>query len=317
MSLREYRFSDFYLGDSVGYFSGVPGSLDPVPLGVEHFDEATELLKRCHEVQPTALNKDEFAVSYNDVVYRVSVLRSLAEDIFVLRKFPPVVPSLKEVGVSKYVIDRVMTPGLTGLVIVAGSFSNGKTTTASSLIKGRLEVFGGVAITIEDPPEMPLQGKHGCGVCFQTQVNKGEFADQLRSVARWAPSIIFLGEIRDNETAMEALKVSINGRLVVCTLHADSVISAVERLFALSTGSSQASDDVANLLANGLSVVIHQQLMKVDPEGMVLKPKIEMLNIRLGDNPGVKTMIKNRKFDQLSSEISLQLNKFLTQTLER
>jgi type II secretory ATPase GspE/PulE/Tfp pilus assembly ATPase PilB-like protein len=51
------------------------------------------------------------------------------------------------------------------------------------------------------------------GVCYQTWVDQGEFGDMCRKTARYAPNIIFLGEVRDSETASEALRASINGAI--------------------------------------------------------------------------------------------------------
>ncbi|MDA0629118.1 ATPase, T2SS/T4P/T4SS family, partial [Acinetobacter baumannii] len=139
--------------------------------------------------------------------------------VFVLRRFPAKVPTFESLNLHNGYVSKLMQQRLSGLIVIAGPFGAGKTTTASALIAARLSKFGGVAITIEDPPEMPLEGKHGEGVCYQTWADRGGFGDATRKMARFAPSIIFLGEVRDAETAAEALRASINGRLVVCTAH--------------------------------------------------------------------------------------------------
>ena len=203
--------------------------------------------------------------------------------------------------------ESVMQPKLSGLVVVAGSFGQGKTTTASSIVASRLKQYGGVGVTIEDPPEMPLEGAHGKGVCYQTWVAQGGFGAGCRQAARWAPSIIFLGEVRDEQAASEALRASINGGLVVCTTHADSVTMAIERLYALASGSGGNPDDIASLLAGGLLCVLHQKL-----EGQPRRPKIEFLWLGDQDNIGVRGMLRNRRFEQIQSEISMQVNRMLS-----
>jgi twitching motility protein PilT len=216
---------------------------------------------------------------------------------------------LEDLNIHPSYINHLMEPHLSGLIVIAGAFGQGKTTTASALIAARLRRYGGVAVTIEDPPEMPLEGFHKEGVCYQTWVDQGEFGNSCRKAARYAPSIIFLGEVRDPESATEALRASINGRLVICTTHADSVTMAIERMSSLANGMGAASDDIASLLANGLLCVMHQKL----EGGMTKRPKVEFLWLGGTDaeNRGVRHTIRLKKFDHLGSEITLQLNRML------
>lgn len=103
--------------------------------------------------------------------------------VHVLRRMPSTIPSPEELSIHPAYVDMLLKPGLNGLVVVAGAFGHGKTTTASSMIAARLQKFGGIGVTIEDPPEMPLQGNHGEGVCFQTEAEHGKFGD-TRPVVR-------------------------------------------------------------------------------------------------------------------------------------
>lgn len=306
IQLSQLIFSDLYLGRHTAVLSGVPGGLDPYQVPSDYHLELNELREI---VYATGLDKEEFAIRFQGTSYRVSTLQSVRELLYVLRKFPTTVPELTDLGIAKPVLVKLLTPGVTGLIIIAGTYANGKTTTASALVKARLSEFGGVGITIEDPVEMPLEGVHGKGVCWQTEVKGGEFAKAMRAMARRAPSIIFLGEIRDTETALEVLRASSNGCLVVCTTHSDSVITAITRLYDLAADGANESSDVSNMLSNGLFAVIHQKL-----EGLPKRPKVEFLF--LDQSPGARTMIRNRKFELLGSEITQQFNKLIRNTLE-
>lgn len=303
--LKDISFSDIYLGQSASWLAGVPGTLDPVPAPPECQVELAELRTICDEFASKS-EKNEFAIRHKDVAYRASTLRSLTEKVYVLRRFPKEIPELDSLGIHHGYISLLMQERLTGLLVVAGAFGQGKTTTASSIIAARLAKYGGVAVTIEDPPEMPLEGSHGEGVCYQTWVDQGGFGNACRQAARWAPSVIFVGEVRDAETASEALRASINGRLVICTTHADSVVMAVERLYSLANGAAGNSEDVASLLGNGLLGVLHQRL-----EGEPRRLKVESLWMRGEESHGPRNMIRLRRFDQLSSEVTLQLNRML------
>lgn len=305
--LKDIDLKDIYLGTKDAWLAGVPGTNDPIPAPEDCLQELAELRKLCEEtVEETP--REEFAIRHNETAYRVSVLVSMTDTVYVLRRFPSKVPHLDELNIHSRYVENFMRPSLSGLIVISGAFGQGKTTTASSIVSSRLEKFGGVAITIEDPPEMPLEGKHGEGVCYQTWVGQGGFGDACRKAARWAPSIIFLGEVRDAESAAEALRASINGRLVICTTHADSVPMAIERMYSLANGTVGSPEDTSSLLANGLLCVMHQKL-----EGDVKRPKLEFLWMGDDETQGVRNTIRLRKFDQINNEITYQLNKLLTQ----
>lgn len=303
--LATLPFKDLYLGQDRSWFAGLPGAPELIAPSAELIPELAALRSLCLRMQDNA-NKDEFTIRHQNMSYRASVIRSISDVVFVLRRLPSEVPSLSDLNIHPGLLEQILRPNATGLIVISGAFGQGKTTTASALIKERLTRYGGVAITIEDPPELPLEGPHGNGVCYQTWVDQGEFADMCRKTARYAPNIIFLGEVRDPETASEALRASINGRLVICTTHADSVPMSIERLYTLANGTLGTSEDVASLLASGLLCLMHQSL-----EGEPKRPKIESLWLGDEENQGVRHMIRQRRFDHVSSEIHLQRNRLL------
>lgn len=301
--LSSLAFVDLYLGENSSFLAGVPGEGALIPAPRTWARELEKFRKVCDDTATDA--GMEFSVKYDDVCYRAGTLDSMSEKVYVLRRFPAVVPDLHSIGIHAAHVKLMMTPKLTGLIIVAGAFGQGKTTTASALVIERLKEFGGVAVTIEDPPEMPLEGPHGDGMCYQRWVQHGGFGEAVRQAARWAPSIIFLGEVRDSESAREALSASINGRLVVCTVHADSVISAIERLYSFAKIDGSDGTDSSSLLANGLMGVFHQSLV-----GSPRHIKVEAL--WLGDDAtGAKATIRARRWEQLGSEIGIQFNRLV------
>lgn len=303
--LKDIDLKDIYLGTSQAFLAGVPGTLDPIPAPAECYEELAQIKELCDK-EAAEKSSEEFAIRHNDVGYRVAILKSVAETVYVLRRFPKEVPPIETLSLHTAYVEALMQPNLKGLILISGPYGNGKTTTASSLIASRLDKFGGVGITIEDPPEMPLEGRHGEGVCYQTWVERGGFGEACRKAARWAPSMIFLGEIRDSDSAIEALRASINGRLVIATTHADKVANAIERLFSLACSGDKSSEDVASLLASGLLCAAHQTL-----EGDVTRrPKLEFLWLGDGSDEasGVRQNIRNRRFELIDNAIVMQNN---------
>jgi twitching motility protein PilT len=301
-----FDFSDLYLNKDQSYFSEVQGKPDPYPAPDELRDELDTLFDNCikHNIPDSGKT-----IEWNGRRFRTSPLKGLNGITFVLRKMAKKVPDIQRLRLHEHPVNKVMTPDIKGLIVIAGEYSSGKTTTASSIISARLSKYGGVAVTIEDPPEMPLEGRHGHGICYQTTVNeqKGEtFAYMTKMAARWAPDIIFLGEIRDSGGAMEAIKAAINGSLVVVTIHSNNVISAIERMYTYAAKESAGSntEDITSLLALGLYGVIHQKKI-----GSRIKNEFLFFD---KDSEGAAQLVKERKFNHLKSEISLQLNRYIS-----
>ncbi len=113
-----------------------------------------------------------------------------------------------------------------GIVLVTGPTGSGKTTTLYSAL---LEIKNEETkiITTEDPVEYQLEGIN------QIQVHPKiglTFAHSLRSILRHDPDVILVGEIRDLETAENAIQASLTGHLVFSTLHTNDAAGAYTRL---------------------------------------------------------------------------------------
>lgn len=116
-----------------------------------------------------------------------------------------------------------------GLILTCGPTGSGKTSTLYSCLQllnhGETNI-----ISVEDPVEYLLPGIN------QLQVDKEHgmtFADGLRIILRLNPDIIFVGEIRDAETAHIGIESALTGHLVLSTIHANSAIGAIFRLLDL------------------------------------------------------------------------------------
>ena len=126
----------------------------------------------------------------------------------------------------------------------------------------RLVKFGGHCNAYEDPPEYSMQGNWGeNGTCLQTDVND-DFRKHLKGALRrytiMPNSIIYLGEIRDEQTAKQALIASSQGHLVISTIHARSVDATLKKLVEwASFGDNRESS--ADLLASTFRFCFHQQ----------------------------------------------------------
>ena len=113
-----------------------------------------------------------------------------------------------------------------GMVLVTGPTGSGKTTTLYTALK-RMNTADLNIMTIEDPVEirMPLIRQ------VQTNSEIGmTFAGALRSILRQDPDVVFVGEIRDEETARISVQAALTGHLVLSSLHTNDAAGAIPRL---------------------------------------------------------------------------------------
>lgn len=133
-----------------------------------------------------------------------------------------------------------------GIILVTGTTNAGKTTTAVSLLSYYLKTSGGQAITIEDPPEIPLHGPHGQnGHCIQTKTDPIDWGKRIGQSLRMSPNYIFIGELRYPSAAAEALRAALTGRIVITTLHAGKIDEAISRFTSMAADSGSYTDDYA------------------------------------------------------------------------
>ncbi|KAB8137493.1 type II secretion system protein GspE [Gracilibacillus oryzae] len=152
-----------------------------------------------------------------------------------------------------------------GLILLTGPTGSGKSTTLYGSIN-ELNTEDVNIITIEDPVEYQLEGIN------QVQVNNTvglNFATGLRSVLRQDPNIIMVGEIRDRETAEIAIRAALTGHLVFSTLHTNSALAAIPRLFDMEVE--------PYLVVSSLNAVMAQRLVKkICPDCKQTRPITEL-----------------------------------------
>jgi len=113
-----------------------------------------------------------------------------------------------------------------GIILSTGPTGSGKTTTIYAIVKIINSREKNIA-TIEDPVEYDIEGVNQIQVNPKTNLT---FAKGLRSILRQDPDIIFVGEIRDNETAGISVNSAMTGHLVLSTLHTNNAATTLPRL---------------------------------------------------------------------------------------
>ena len=135
-----------------------------------------------------------------------------------------------------------------GILLITGPTGSGKTSTLYAAL-GELAQTGKNIVTIEDPVEYALPGVNQ----GQTNDKAGfTFAKGLRSILRQDPDVIMVGEIRDCDTLEVAIEASLTGHLVLSTLHTNSAVATVTRLFEMGLEPYLLASSVIGILAQRL-----------------------------------------------------------------
>ncbi len=137
-----------------------------------------------------------------------------------------------------------------GMILSTGPTGSGKTTSIYAILK-ILNTREKNIMTIEDPVEYKIAGANQVQVNAKTNLT---FANGLRSILRQDPNVIFVGEIRDNETAGIAVNAALTGHLVLSTLHTNDAATATPRLTDMKVEPF--------LVASTVNIIIAQRLVR-------------------------------------------------------
>lgn len=135
-----------------------------------------------------------------------------------------------------------------GIILVTGPTGSGKTTTLYSALN-EIKNEQTKIVTTEDPIEYELEGINQ----IQVHVKVGlTFSTSLRSILRHDPDVVLVGEIRDLETAENAVQASLTGHLVFSTLHTNDAAGAFMRLIDMGVEPFLISSTVEAVMAQRL-----------------------------------------------------------------
>lgn len=160
--------------------------------------------------------------------------------------------SLTDLGMQPSELEKVKSGFMRpyGMVLSTGPTGSGKTTSMYSILKIINTREKNIA-TIEDPVEYEVDGLNQIQVNPKTNLT---FANGLRSILRQDPDTMYVGEIRDEETADIAINSALTGHLVLSTLHTNNAATALPRLIDMKIEPF--------LVASTVNVIIAQRLVR-------------------------------------------------------
>lgn len=201
--------------------------------------------------------------------FRVTAYRQRGAIAIVMRCVAFAVPALADLGVPAAASGMIEQES--GLVLVAGARSSGKTSTIAAMIGHINERSHRHIVTIEDPIEFVHEDKTASVSQRQVGVDTPSIEAGLAASSSLDADVVAASEIASEEALHLALSSAETGRLVIAAVSAPDAVRAIERLIAMSSRPAE----VRERLALSLQGVVAQRLLpKVDGSGSVLAAEV-------------------------------------------
>jgi twitching motility protein PilT len=257
-------------------------------------DYAASLMSEKQIRRFSETNEIDFAYSATQVGrFRVNVYRQRGTISIALRQVMTQVPDFAGLHLPPAVQKLALEPR--GMVLVTGSTGSGKTTTLAAMLDHINHHLRKHIVTIEDPIEI-LHRDHRC-IVNQREVglDTENYGTALKYVLRQDPDIIFIGEMRDQETVRTALTAAQTGHFVLSTLHTIDAAETVNRIIDFFPLYQQ--KQVRIMLAGSLRGIVSQRLLvRADGGGRVPAVEVMVMTGRIRDlilDPAQTHQIRN------------------------
>jgi twitching motility protein PilT len=227
--------------------------------------------------------------------FRINLHHERGRPAAAIRRLPASVPRLQTLNLPSGVeaISRLRR----GLVLVGGHTGAGKTTTMAALVNEINQRDSRHIITIEDPIEYEHTHKNCLVEQIEIGIDAPDFPSALRAALRQAPDVIVVGEMRDLETMRIAVAAGETGHLVLSSIHATDVASAVARI--ADSFPLERQHTIREELAMALAAVLTQTLMPKTGGGLI--PAAELLMAGYG----ARQHVRKNALHHLHQEITI------------
>ncbi|MGK0360545.1 MAG: twitching motility protein PilT [Bradymonadia bacterium] len=198
-----------------------------------------------------------------------------------------------------------------GLVLVTGATGSGKSTTLSAMLNHINSTRATHIVTIEDPIEYVFRDRRS--VINQREIGQDatDFPRALRAAMRQDPDVIFVGEMRDQETIATALTAAETGHLVMSTLHTVDASETVDRI--INIFPPHQHSQIRTSLATNLHAVLSQRLVKRSSnQGRVAAMEIMLMTGRIRE-----LIVDPGRFHELREAIAQGQRSYGMQTFDQ
>ena len=273
----EVGASDLHLKAGNVPFVRVDGELSPTAFGAMSAADteaaALALMPEHKRREFEATSEADFGHTLAGVGrFRINVFRQRSMVGLAIRRVRSEVPTVAELMLPPVMAE--LAESSRGLVLVTGPTGTGKTTTIASMIGHINRTRRAHIVTIEDPIEVVHDDDRAIIQQREVGLDTDTYAAALRHVVRQDPDVIFVGEIRDPESALSAIQAAETGHLVISTMHTIDSTETINRLLDLFPAQQQR--EVRTSFAGALRGIVSQRLVtRADGKGRV--PAVEVL----------------------------------------
>jgi twitching motility protein PilT len=237
---------------------------------------------------------DDFSVSVPGLSrFRVSACKQRNSMAAVIRVVQYGIPDYTQLHIPETVLNIANEKN--GLVLVTGAAGCGKSTTLACVLDNINKSRNCHIITLEDPIEYLHRDDKALFLQREIAADTESYITALRASLRQVPDIIFLGEMRDNETIAAAMTAAETGHLVISTLHTSNAVNTLDRIIDVFPPAQQ--QQIRVQLSMTLRAVVSQRLLPSLCGGMV--PAFEIMRV----NSGIRNMIREAKTHQIDNVI--------------
>ena len=278
------RASDLYLSANSPPLIRMNGLCVPItsqPLGINAPRELLEGMappERMEELRRT--NELSMVVGLEGLGrFRISAFFQRGTVAVVIRYVPISIPALQDSPLPKVLRQLVMERR--GLVLMVGASGAGKSTSLASMLDYRNEHMSGHILTFENPIEFVFQ--HKKSVVNQREIGSDTVSMELalKNAMHQAPDVIFIGEIRDQETMSAALGYAQSGHLCLSTMHANNSYHALNRILGFYPAASR--EAVQRDVSVALKAMLSQRLVRTTSGQRVPACEVMVNTVRVAE----------------------------------
>ncbi len=320
-SMIDAEASDLFLKVGSPINLRVDGLLRPLEGSVLSEDDIRKVITTLlNDAQRKVYEKSfevDFAVNIEDLGrFRGSIFNQNGLPGAVFRYIKSDVKSFEALSLPTKVLSKISLEKR-GMILVTGATGSGKSTTIASMIEYISQNIPYHIITLEDPIEFTFKDKKSVIEQRELGIDTPSYLEALKHVMYQSPDVIFIGNIRDQDTMSAAMNAAETGQLVLSTIHSINTTQTIERI--VNFYPPYQHQEVRIQLSLLLKGVISQRLVPVAGgkgripacEVMLLTPTIAAL-IREGKTNELVSYIEDGKlfgmetFDQCLARLCLE-----------
>jgi twitching motility protein PilT len=197
--------------------------------------------------------------------FRVNIFHAGGHSHAAIRRVRAEIPDFDQLNLPPIYRKLADTTG-EGLILIVGVTGSGKSSTAAAMLQHINLQRAENIITIEDPVEFRFAGGRGYVSQREIGIDVPDFPTALRAVVRQDPDIVFIGELRDQETILAAIQAAETGHLVFASMHSADTQNAFSRILEFFPITQHAF--VRGALSTSLKAICAQRLLPADPQFM-------------------------------------------------